>query len=35
MEKIANQKVFNDTFIEMVKGGEEKKAAVSVQSFTR
>jgi hypothetical protein len=35
MEKIANQKVFNDTFIEMVKAGEEKKAAVSAQSFTR
>lgn len=35
MEKIANQKVFNDTFVEMVKAGEEKKAAVSAQSFTR
>ena len=35
MEKIANQKVFNDTFVEMVKAGEEKKAAVSMQSFTR
>jgi len=35
MEKIANQRVFNDTFLEMVKAGEEKKAAVSAQSFTR
>jgi hypothetical protein len=35
MEKIANQRVFNDTFVEMVKAGEEKKAAVSAQSFTR
>lgn len=35
MEKIANQKVFNDTFVEMIKAGEEKKAAVSMQSFTR
>ena len=35
MEKIANQRVFNDTFVEMIKSGEEKKAAVSAQSFTR
>jgi hypothetical protein len=35
MEKIANQKVFNDTFVEMIRAGEEKKAAVSAQSFTR
>jgi hypothetical protein len=35
MEKIANQRVFNDTFIDMVKAGEEKKAASSLQSFTR
>jgi hypothetical protein len=35
MEKIANQRVFNDTFVEMIKAGEEKKAAVSAQSFTR
>jgi hypothetical protein len=35
MEKIANQRVFNDTFVEMIKAGEEKKAAISAQSFTR
>ncbi len=35
MEKIANLKVFNDTFIEMVKSGQEKEAAVSAQQFTR
>jgi hypothetical protein len=35
MEKIADQKVFNDTFVEMVKAGQEKQAAVSAQQFTR
>lgn len=35
MEKIADLKVFNDTFVEMVKSGNEKQAAVSAQSFTR
>jgi hypothetical protein len=35
MEKIADIKVFNDTFVEMVKGGQEKQAAVSAQQFTR
>jgi len=35
MEKIADIKVFNDTFVEMVKAGQEKQAAVSAQQFTR
>ena len=35
MEKIADVKVFNDTFVEMVKSGQEKQAAVSAQQFTR
>jgi len=35
MEKIADIKVFNDTFVEMVKSGQEKQAAVSAQQFTR
>jgi hypothetical protein len=35
MEKIADVKVFNDTFVEMVKAGQEKQAAVSAQQFTR
>jgi len=35
MEKIADIKVFNDTFIEMVSGGQQKEAAVSAQQFTR
>jgi len=35
MEKIADIKVFNDTFVEMVKNGGEKEAAVSAQQFTR
>ena len=35
MEKIADLKVFNDTFLEMVRGGNEKQAAVSATSFTR
>ena len=35
MEKIADVKVFNDTFVEMVKAGQEKQASVSAQQFTR
>jgi len=35
MEKIADLKVFNDTFVEMVKSGQTKEAAVSAQQFTR
>lgn len=35
MEKIADVKVFNDTFIDMVSGGQQKEAAVSAQQFTR
>lgn len=35
MEKIADLKVFNDTFVEMVKSGQTKEAAVSAQAFTR
>lgn len=35
MTKQAETKVFNDTFIEMVKGGQAKEAAVSAQQFTR
>lgn len=35
MDKIADIKVFNDTFIEMVKSGQTKEAAVSAQQFTR
>lgn len=35
MEKIADVKVFNDTFVDMVKSGQEKQAAVSAQQFTR
>jgi hypothetical protein len=35
MEKIADQKIFNDTFVEMVKAGQTKDAAVSSQQFTR
>lgn len=35
MDKVAEQKVFNDTFIEMVKAGQSKEAAVSSQQFTR
>ena len=35
MEKIADLKVFNDTFIEMVRGGQVKEAAASAQNFTR
>lgn len=35
MDKLAETKVFNDTFVEMVKGGQTKEAAVSAQQFTR
>lgn len=35
MEKVADVKVFNDTFVEMVKAGQTKEAAVSAQQFTR
>jgi len=35
MEKVADIKVFNDTFVEMLKQGQEKEAAVSTQKFTR
>lgn len=35
MDKVADIKVFNDTFIEMVKSGQTKEAAVSAQQFTR
>jgi len=35
MEKIADQKVFNDAFIEMVQAGQTKEAAVSAQQYTR
>lgn len=35
MDKTAEIKVFNDTFIEMVKAGQTKEAAVSTQQFTR
>jgi len=35
MLKVAEQKVYNDTFIELVKSGNTKEAAVSAQQFTR
>lgn len=35
MDKLAEIKVFNDTFVEMVKGGQAKEAAVSAQQYTR
>lgn len=35
LEKIANQKVFNDTFVDMLEGGQTKEAAVSAQTYTR
>ncbi len=35
MKKLADVKAFNDTFVEMVKAGEVKEAAVSAQKFTR
>jgi len=35
LEKIANIQVFNDTFVDMVEGGQEKQAAVSAMAYTR
>ena len=35
MEKIANIKVFNDTFVEMVKAGQTKEAGTSASGFVR
>lgn len=35
MEKIADIKVFNDTFIDMATNGQTKEAGVSAQQFTR
>lgn len=35
MDKIADIKVFNDAFVEMVSGGQTKEASVSAQSYTR
>ena len=35
LEKIADIKVFNDTFVDMLEGGQEKKAAQSALTFTR
>ena len=35
LEKIADIKVFNDTFVDMLAGGQEKKAAQSALTFTR
>ena len=35
LEKIADIKVFNDTFVDMLEGGMEKKAAQSALTFTR
>jgi hypothetical protein len=35
LEKIADIKVFNDTFVDMLEGGNEKKAAQSALTFTR
>lgn len=35
MEKIADIKVFNDTFIDMASNGQQKEASVSAQQFTR
>jgi len=35
LDKTAEIKVFNDTFVEMVKGGQAKEAAVSAQQYTR
>jgi len=35
MEKIADIKVFNDTFVDMVAGGQTKEASVSAQGYTR
>lgn len=35
MDKVAEQKVYNETFVELVKAGQIKEAAASSQSFTR
>jgi hypothetical protein len=35
LEKIADIKMFNDTFVDMLEGGNEKKAAQSALTFTR
>ena len=35
LEKIADIKVFNDTFVDMLEGGQEKQAAVSALQYTR
>ena len=35
LEKIADIKVFNDTFVDMLEGGQEKKAAQSALTYTR
>jgi hypothetical protein len=35
LEKIADIKVFNDTFVDMLEGGNYKEAAVSAMQYTR
>ena len=35
LEKIADIKVFNDTFVDMLEGGQSKEAAVSALQYTR
>ena len=35
LEKIANIKVFNDTFVDHLEAGQSKEAGVSAQSYTR
>jgi hypothetical protein len=35
MDKVAEQRVFNDTFVEMIRTGLSKDAAVSAQQYTR
>ena len=35
LEKISDIKVFNDTFVDMLEGGQTKEAAVSAMQFTR
>jgi len=35
LEKIADIKVYNDTFVDMLEGGQEKKAAQAALTFTR
>ena len=35
LEKIADIKVFNDTFVDMLEGGHTKEAAVSALQYTR